>query len=604
MPLNIVNTETLLDQAVALHHANRLAEAEQLYRQILQFNPVQWQALHNLGLIALSVGNTDLALACVTRSLEVHADNPRAWNTLGETYRARLDGGKAIAAYEKAIALDPNLSCAYNNLGIVKALTGQITESVVAWEKAIDVASRDSAGANTRALALNNLGNVYLELGQIDKAIEAHTHVMELEPGNAPTVSNLLRDYNHDLHTSPEKLRAIHEEWCAKITTDIVPLTHVKSNEPERRLRIGFVSPDLREHAVAYFLLGLFEQYDRSSFEFFSYPIINRPDTFTERFVAGSAQTRNLAGVAEDRAARIIRDDRIDILIDLAGHTAGNGLRIFAHQPAPVQAAYLGYPVTVGLKTIAWRVTDSVADLPGLTELHNTEVLCRLPRCAWCYRPPVDVPLVQAPGPRPFTFGSFNSHAKITDEMIRLWAVILHQVPYSRLLLKSNLFGDRAMWAQLYNRFAVHGISSDRLILRGRQSSTAEHLQQYYDVDLALDTFPYHGTTTTCEAMYMNVPIVTLAGKTHMSRVGVSLLTAVGLNELIAQTSEEYIGIAVWLASDSSALAVLRRDLRPRLLQSPLTNAADFAGHFCNALRSMWRQWCEGGGRAADKPAG
>ena len=305
-------------------------------------------------------------------------------------------------------------------------------------------------------------------------------------------------------------------------------------------------------------------------------------------------------GWTDERVADKVWENKIDILVDLAGHTAGNRLRVFARKPAPVQVSYLGYPGSTGLSEMDYRLTDSLADPPGKTELLHSEKLLRLPVCNWCFNEPDDAPMV---GPLPayaagsICFGTFNNFTKASPAIMDMWAAILNAVPSSRLIMKFRGLGEKSVRQQIHQCFASRGVRAERLEIRGHEPNPVSHLKAYNEVDIALDTFPYHGTTTTCEAMWMGVPVVTLAGSSHVSRVGVSLLSSVGLPEMIAQTPQQYVEIAVGLARDLPRLADLRLTLRPRMRASPLMDAPRFARDIEAAYRQMWRIWCAGGER-------
>jgi predicted O-linked N-acetylglucosamine transferase (SPINDLY family) len=301
---------------------------------------------------------------------------------------------------------------------------------------------------------------------------------------------------------------------------------------------------------------------------------------------------RSIFGLGDEVVANLVRSDGIDILVDLSGHTGGNRLLVFARRPAPIQVTYLGYASTTGMTAMDYRLTDALADPPGMTDHLNVEKLWRLPVCAWCYEPPEDAPDIQPRREGPITFGCFNAFAKINHKMVAMWADLLKRVPGSRLLLKSAGAGEVSARHRLGEQFAHRGISSDRLEMLGKIADLRGHLQLYGRLDVALDTFPYHGTTTTCEALWMGVPVVTLAGATHVSRVGVSLLTSAGFPELVAQTPEEYMFIASELAANRSRLDNLRAGMRSRLRSSPLIDGARFAADVEDAYRGMWRKWC------------
>ena len=374
---------------------------------------------------------------------------------------------------------------------------------------------------------------------------------------------------------------------------DVVPLS--SDGDPGRRLRVGYVSNNFREHSVAFFVEALLASHDRSKVEIFCYADIMLADEFSGRLRRHSAQWRVITGQSDAQVAELIRQDAIDILVDLAGHTARNRLLVFARKPAPVQVTYLGYCNTTGLSAMDYRFTDALADSPGTTEHLHTEQLVRLPDCAWCYRPPDASPAVETPPvlrSGHITFGCFNARPKITGEMLALWARLLLEMPASSLLLKNVGFGEPSARQHTRDLLAKAGIAPERVELVGRVPTLAGHLATYARVDIALDTFPYHGTTTTCEALWMGVPVITLAGRTHASRVGVSLLTTTGLPELVASSPDEYVKIAAALATDVPRLAALRTTLRTRMASSPLMDASRFARNVEAAYRQMWRTWC------------
>jgi predicted O-linked N-acetylglucosamine transferase (SPINDLY family) len=354
------------------------------------------------------------------------------------------------------------------------------------------------------------------------------------------------------------------------------------------------VSSDLNAHPVGKFLLPLFLEHDKRRFEIFAYSQLRMEDEMTHRLQACTDCWRDITGLSDPQAAEMIRQDQIDILIDLAGHTARHRLLVFACKPAPVQVSYLGYPATTGLATIDYRLTDALADPPGETDAYFTETLIRLPNTAWCYQPPSEAPLVsplQALQNDYITFGSFNNFTKINEALAKCWAEILRRVPQSRLLLKAVALNSESARRDLQRMMSGSGIDADRLQLHG-SVPISRHLPFYNRIDIALDTYPYHGTTTTCEALWMGVPVVTRAGASHVSRVGVSLLSAVGLPDLVANDADHYVQIAVDLAANPSRLAELRASLRMRMQQSPLMDAAAFARDVEAAYREMWRRWC------------
>ncbi len=407
----------------------------------------------------------------------------------------------------------------------------------------------------------------------------------------------LVLNYSED-HTAQQvyeehlRFARLHEE---PLRSTIEP--HGNDRAPGRRLRVGYVSPDFRAHSVAFFIEPVLEHHDRDRFEVFCYYNNTLADAVTERLRRHADGWRIIAGKSDAEVARQIRADRIDILVDLAGHTAMSRALVLARKPAPVQVTWLGYPNTTGLSAVDYRITDEFADPPGTSEHLHAERLVRLPGSFSCYRPPDDAPDVAglpAGMTGCITFGSFNAPAKISARSIGLFAEVLRAVPGSRLMLKNNALHEAATRETMIQAFLRVGVAPDRLMLLGRDPSHGHHLAHYNDVDIALDTVPYNGATTTCDALWMGVPVVTLAGTTHVGRVGVSLMSNLGLTDLIAHTPLEYSAIAARLAEDLQALAALRAGLRPRMSTSVLTDARRFTGHLEQAYRKMWEKYVEG----------
>ncbi len=332
----------------------------------------------------------------------------------------------------------------------------------------------------------------------------------------------------------------------------------------------------------------ILEHHDKEQLEIFCYAFVSNPDETTDRLKLLTEHWRSIENLTIEEIVKRIHDDRIDLLVDLAGHTFNNQLLVFAHKPAPVQLSYLGYPNTTGLTTIDYRLTDAFADPPSKTETIYTEKLIRIEPTAWCYRPMVSTPAVsELPAKENdfITFGSFNMFYKLNIKVLILWAQLLNQFAGSRLSLKAKSLADSAVRKDIIKQFADFGITEGRISLKPYE----QHLENYFGIDIALDPFPYNGTTTTCEALYMGVPVITLEGKTHRSRVGVSLLNQVGLQHLVAKNEEDYVSIASSLASDLGALSNLRKSLRSRMEKSPLMNEVGFTRGLENAYREMWK---------------
>lgn len=594
----------------AAHQQGRLGEAESAYRRVLAQLPGHAGALRNLGVLALQTGHAGPALELFDAAL---ARTPGDAGLHGQRGDALLALGRlpeAIAALREATRLDPRSAVLWNSLGMAEERHGKLAAARAAWRQAI--ARLDSGGAvgtlagqagdarsALAATCWNNLGNACLKGGAVEEAIDCHRQALALAPANALIHSNLLRDLTHVDDRAPEALLAEHRAYWERFAGLPRQTQTGFDRDPERPLRIGWVSADVRDHAVARFLLPLLRHLDRAAFESVLYGAVARPDAVTRQLAGYAAGLRQTLGMADEALVRQIREDRIDILIDLSGHTGDNRLPLFASKPAPLQLTWLGYPMTTGAppELIDYRISDAIADPPGPADAHASEALWRLPGCNWCYEPSAapevdETPPVLRRAGAEFTFASFNAIAKLSPSCLALWARVLAAVPRSRLLLKSFALADADTRAALARRFFALGIDAERLVLMAPQADTAAHLAQYRHVDLCLDSLPYNGTTTTCEALWMGVPVLTLAGSEHRARVGASLLSHAGLPELVAADDAAFVAMASTLAHEPERLAALRRGLRQRLQSSRLMDGPRFAQDFGAAMRAMWRQRC------------
>jgi len=526
------------------------AEAKTLFEGALEQKPDYPEALNNLGVAELGLGDSQAAERAFRQATEARADYVDAHNNLGNVLKERAAFSKAEAAYRQAILCDPEHADAHNNLGSLLK----------------DEARHDEAGsAFSRSLALG---------------------------GGASAHSNALFCANFCAPAGAASYEA-HVAWAKRHEGPAGP-AHGNAPEEGRRLRVGYVSPDLRAHSVAFFLEPLLAAHDRDAVELFAYGRVARPDGVTARLRERFDHWRDISGWDAARLADGVRADGIDLLVDLAGHTAKNDLVAFGRKPAPVQLSWLGYPNTTGLAAMDYRLTDGLADPKG-AEAHHREALLRLDGGFLCYRLEADLPPV---GPLPMqacgqvTFGSFNQLAKLTDPVLAAWAGILRRVVGARLLLKARPLADAGVRAGLAARFAKLGIGDERLTLLGFAEDRAAHLAHYAAVDIALDPFPYNGTTTSFEALAMGVPVLSLEGASHAGRVGVSILRRLGLDDWLAADADAYVAAAAAFAARPEALATLRASLRPRLAASPLTDSARFAREVEAAYRSVWKKWC------------
>jgi protein O-GlcNAc transferase len=454
------------------------------------------------------------------------------------------------------------------------------SNAVEAYERALDLRPDYPA-------VLSNLGAACSLAGEPEKSERYLRRAIRIAPDFLAARSNLLLLLHYANKWKPAQIAAEHKRMGQAWTRPESPLILRKPLRPGRRLRIGYVSSDFRRHPVAHFIAPLLAHHDRRRFEVMCYYSAPLADEFTARFTSMPDRWRTIAGIDDDHAAEVIRKDKCDILIDLNGHTQGNRLGIFARRAAPVQATYLGYPDGTGLVAMQYRLTDSIADPPGRSDARYVETLVRLSPCFLCFRPSVRSPRVQAErsdSDRCFTFGSLNQYQKLSDFTLELWAEILHSVPRARLLLQSMSMDDPRTKDSLRQRFERLGVDRCRLELAGYSRT---HLDTYNRIDLALDTFPFHGATTTCEALWMGKPVVSLAGTLHVSRMGTTVLTNLGLDEFIARTRKEYVSIACECVENPERLKKVSAGLRRRFSQSALRDEVSFTKNFEAALVAM-----------------
>jgi protein O-GlcNAc transferase len=592
--------------AAALDSQGKDREALAMYERCAQMAPKVAAVWTRWGRALLRLGHLETAAQVFAQGAACPGNPGECFRDLGQTLHRLGRSPEALDAYEKARASAPNEPELHNELGIVLKDLGRFTEAAQSFHQALALnpgltsalnnlgAVCNELGLTTQALecfkvvlernpqspgALSNIGKILKDRGKSREGVEYYRRALALDPDNKNLQHNLLLGLQYLSGESPARIFEAHADWGRRLVKKNSPLAIPRTPVPGR-LRVGYVSPDFCLHPVAMFLEPLLARHQRDQFEVTLYSDVRSPDRMTERIRSLAEHWRDTAGMDTAALADLIRADRVDLLVDLAGHTAGNRLEVFARKPAPVQVTYLGYPGTTGLPTMDYRITDAVADPEGMTDALHSEKLLRLGRCAWCFSAPSPSPEVGEP---PFlrngfvTFGCFNQMAKWNPELLENWAAILQRVPGSHLKLKARSLLDPAVCQELTEFFAQRGIASERLELSGFAPTAEAHLAEYERVDIGLDSFPYHGTTTTCEALWMGVPVVTRMGAAHVSRVSGSLLDAVGLSELAGQSDMEYRDIAVQLAAQPERLEGLRAGLRERMKRSPLMDAAGFA---------------------------
>ncbi len=489
----------------------------------------------------------------------------------------------AISNYRQALRFDQSSAITYLNYANALGADGQISKALAACA---EVQKIDPAFPGL----LGMFGKWHAIQGQSDKALEFLEQALRLQPNEAwiRTLYLLTMHYTVD---DPERIFAAHTQTAASLVA--TPAKSLTDRTVDRPLHIGYVSGDFRSHSVAFFIEPILQQHNRDRFSVYCYSTSSREDRVTDRLKSLADHWRCITGLSDNNAAKLIEDDQIDILIDLSGYTDGNRLGLFRHRPAGLQVTYLGYPATTGMDCFDYRITDAISDPVGDSENQYTEQLLRLEHGFLIYKPPgLELPPVKPTAmnaDRPVTFGSFNNLAKLSDLTVDNWSAVLNGVSESRLLLKSHAFQDQATVDLTLQRFAGRGIDPNRLELRARADRPQDHLAMYRDMDIALDTFPYNGTTTTCEAMWMGVPVITLTGRTHKSRVSASILHQVGATELITDTADQFIAKAIELANSPKLVKDYKSQLREKVCSGSLTDASSFVRGFEDQLIATWR---------------
>jgi protein O-GlcNAc transferase len=646
--------EARINLGNALHSQNRFEEAAAAYRRAIEIRPDSAEAYNNLSSALQSLGRVDEAIAAVRRSLELNPDHPPALNNLGTSLQTRGEVAEAtvilrralelrpnfpeaeynlanalwmsgefdaaIAGYRRAVALKPSYVAAYNNLGnslrsmgdlagseaayrtalkhrpnyaeaqnnlgTVLRMRGRITEALAAYQTAL------SLRPNTASIH-SNLANVFKDIGELDRAIASYRHATNLSPTDPVPHSNmvftLMYHPQYDAQAILRECKLWNERHAQPLRGQV--RAHGNDRVSDRRLRIGYVSPDFRDHCQAFFTIPLLANHNHEEFEVFCYAAVPKLDSVSERLRGYADVWRNTARINDAKVADLVRADGIDILVDLTMHMGFGRPLLFARKPAPVQVAWLAYPGTTGTETVDYRLTDPYLDPRGEHDADYSEQSIRLADTFWCYDP-----LTSEPKPNALpavergyvTFGCLNNFCKVNDRTLAMWAKVLAAVPKSRLVMLAPAGECRDKILSML----APGADSSRIEFIERQARP-EYLQTYHCIDIGLDTIPYNGHTTSLDSYWMGVPVVTLVGQTVVGRAGLSQLSNLELCELVGQTEEEFVRIAVTLAGDLDRLSELRRSLRERMERSPLMDGPRFAGNVESAYRLMWQKWCQ-----------
>jgi protein O-GlcNAc transferase len=596
------------------------AEAVACYERAIAIGPEHAAYHQNLGLARQTLGQCDAAVASLRRAVELQPDLVAALANLGTVLHEQGNLTEAIGCYERALALAPGLADVHCALGNARKDQGREAEAAACYRRAVELNPRHVAAWNNLGAALRrleqptaaeaccrralelvpdlaeahgNLGNALKDQGRLDEAVACCRRAVELKPSSAAAHSNLVYLLQFCPDCDPETLRAEQQRWHRAHGEPWAGaiVAHANDRTPERRLRVGYVSPNFCDHVVGRNLVPLLREHDHQAVEVFCYSDVRTPDAFTKRLRSGADVWRSIVGQSDAQVAQRIRDDRIDVLVDLALHLDGNRLTLFARKPAPVQATFAGYPGSTGLRTIDYRLTDPYLDPPGLNDQYYVERSLCLRDSFWCYAPSGDEPPVNglpALERGCVTFGCLNNFCKVNPSVLRLWARVLRAVDGSRLVLLAAAGSYRQ---RILDLLAAEGVASDRVSFVVDRPHD-EYLQLYQGIDLGLDTFPYNGHTTSLDSFWMGVPVVTLVGRTAVGRAGLSQLTNLGLVALAAESPAQFVDTAVQLAGDLPRLAELRATLRARMQGSPLMDAPRFARSIEAAYRAMWHHWC------------
>lgn len=564
------------------------------YKKALLYNWHYADAMYNLGVAYGELLKFDMAVVMYELALHFNPHCAEACNNLGVIYKDRDNLDKAVECYQMALQIKPNFSQSLNNLGVVYTVQGKMDSAAAMIEKAI-------LANPSYAEAYNNLGVLHRDAGNIPLAIDAYERCLLFDPDSRNAGQNRLLAMNYIYESDDDKLYNAHRSWGKRFNR-LYPEFTTWSNikERDRSLTIGYISPDYFTHSVSYFIEAPLLHHDYTHYHIVVYSAVVKTDAKTQRFketvLKKGGIWREVFGIDEKKLANMVREDKVDILVELTGHTANNRLGVMACRPAPIQATWIGYSNTTGLPTIDYRFTDALADPPTTLQKH-VEELVRLPGCFLCYTPsPESGPVVPTPALSNgfVTFGSFNNLAKITPRVLRVWARILIKMPSARLVVKCKPFCCDSVREAFLAKLEELGVESLRIDLLPLILLNHDHMQAYCLMDISLDTFPYAGTTTTCESLYMGVPCVTMAGKVHAHNVGVTLLHQVGLENLVVKTEDEYVDKAIELASNVSSLASLRNGLRERMLSSYLCDGPKFVKGLEEKYLHLWHRYCDG----------
>lgn len=570
--------------AEQLYNSGNFVEAINALETTLKNSPNFAKNWHLLGLCYFKIGKIKKAIETLNKAINTNDADPMLFYNMGSILIEEGRYSEALQYLNKAIQIKSNFTEALNKITFILSLLGELTLAKKTCETILNYAPENIE-------AINNIGNISKDMGEIDESLEYYYKVLKVKPNYYEAYSNLLLN-SHYIIDAPDELWKRHKEFGKILQTEIKPSFKTGIKKNGKRIKIGYLSPDLRTHSVSFFIKPVLQNHNKNDFEVFCYNDNSAFDETTELLKNYCDHWRDVKNLNNEKLIEIIRNDKLDIVIDLAGHSGNNRIIIFQHRLAPIQITYLGYPDTTGLSQMDYRITDHYVEDKD-AEIYNSEKLIKLPNSFLCYFPIENYPLscnTPALLNNHITFGSFNNFSKISNTTINLWIEILKSVANSSLLLKCRALNDKSIKEKTIKKFISAGINKDRLVFQGYTSSLQEHLSCYNKIDIALDTYPYNGTTTTCEALLMSVPVITLRGRIHASRVSASILENSGLNYLITDNKKGYVRKAIDLSNNFSKLNNLRKNIRDTFLQSTVCNSNKFIKQYEDALKRVYNE--------------
>jgi protein O-GlcNAc transferase len=617
--------EAYYNLGLVLDQQEQFVKAMNCYQKALAINPHYAEAYNNLGNIYRKLNQLKEAFACYQKALKIKPDYSQTYNNLGVISQQQGHRIEAITYFQKAISINPNFLEAHKNLGLVlneqeqfeQAMTcfqtvlslnpndveaylslgnafkalGQMTQAMASYQKAISLNPNDFK-------AYHGLGLIWKNQARLDKAIEHYQKALAINPHYVSVHNCLVYALNFALGYNRANIFLEHQRFNEQHAKPLAKWIQPHRNDcnANRKLKIGYLSADFRRHSAAYFMKPFLEHHQHQDFEIFCYYNHARHDDFTQNLQSYADHWLNCVTLSDSELTEQIKQDQIDILVELSGHTDGNRLLVFARKAAPVQVFYtVNYVNTTGLTTIDYRITDNYADPQELADAYCSETLIRVPNSYYCYDPIDEHPPANelpALTNRYITFSSFNSYAKLNHDTFALWAQVLNKVPDSKLIMKTKSLTEPSIQKEVKEQLGRFGIEPQRILL-GYESTPNTTIKAYHQIDIGLDTFPFNGATTTCQALWMGVPIVTLVGETTAARAGLSILSSIGLTELIAYTPEQYVDICIKLANDYEYLQNLRANLREKMRASPLMDGVSFTRYLESIYLNLWKKWCE-----------